>query len=79
MDAPGGSLVWSDTSEVSVGDLFAGALLPGLVLVALYMLYLLGVGWLRPQAAPASASEACAKPSRPSAISIMYWLMTWLA
>ncbi len=38
---------------VSVGDLFVGALLPGLVLVALYVLYLLGIAWLRPEAVPA--------------------------
>ena len=43
---------WSP-EPVSVGDLFAGALLPGLVLVGLYMLYLMGVAWLRPAAAPA--------------------------
>ena len=43
---------WSP-EPVSVGDLFAGALLPGMVLVALYMLYLMTVAWLRPQAAPA--------------------------
>lgn len=43
---------------VSVGDLFVGALIPGLVLVALYVLYLIGVAWLRPQAVPAiPASE----------------------
>jgi tripartite ATP-independent transporter DctM subunit len=38
---------------VSVGDLFVGALIPGLVLVALYILYLVSVAWLRPQAVPA--------------------------
>ena len=43
---------WSP-EPVSVGDLFAGALLPGMVLVALYMLYLMVVAWLRPAAAPA--------------------------
>ena len=37
---------------VSVGDLFAGALVPGLLLVVLYMLYLAAVALLRPQAAP---------------------------
>ncbi|MCB2264060.1 MAG: TRAP transporter large permease subunit [Candidatus Thiosymbion ectosymbiont of Robbea hypermnestra] len=43
---------------VSVGDLFVGALIPGLVLVLLYLLYLLGVAWLRPAAMPAiPASE----------------------
>jgi tripartite ATP-independent transporter DctM subunit len=38
---------------VSVGDLFAGALLPGLVLVALYMLYLAVVALLKPALMPA--------------------------
>jgi tripartite ATP-independent transporter DctM subunit len=38
---------------VSVGDLFAGALLPGLVLVALYMLYLAVVAFLKPALMPA--------------------------
>jgi len=37
---------------VSVGDLFVGVLIPGLVLVLLYLLYLLGVAWLRPAAVP---------------------------
>jgi tripartite ATP-independent transporter DctM subunit len=38
---------------VSVGDLFAGALLPGLMLVGLYLLYLAGVAWLKPATMPA--------------------------
>jgi tripartite ATP-independent transporter DctM subunit len=37
---------------VSVGDLFAGALLPGILLVVLYLTYLLLVSLLRPQAMP---------------------------
>ncbi|HEX22384.1 MAG TPA: TRAP transporter large permease subunit [Chromatiales bacterium] len=37
---------------VSVGELFAGALLPGLMLVGLYMLYLAGVALLKPSAMP---------------------------
>ncbi len=37
---------------VSVGDLFAGALIPGLMLVALYILYLLGIAWLKPETCP---------------------------
>lgn len=39
--------------SVSVGDLFAGALLPGLLLVGLYVAYLAVVAVLRPQAMPA--------------------------
>ena len=38
---------------VSVGDLFAGALIPGLLLVALYIVYALWVAWRQPQRAPA--------------------------
>ena len=37
---------------VSVVDLFAGAFLPGMMLVGLYMLWVLIVGILRPQACP---------------------------
>jgi tripartite ATP-independent transporter DctM subunit len=39
---------------VSVGELFAGAVLPGLVLVLMYMAYLLVMAWLRPAAMPAA-------------------------
>ncbi|NNC36239.1 MAG: TRAP transporter large permease subunit [Hyphomonadaceae bacterium] len=38
---------------VSVGDLFAGALLPGLILVACYAIYIAFIAALRPKMAPA--------------------------
>lgn len=38
---------------VSVGDLFVGALIPGLLLVGLYITYLLLIAWLRPKRVPA--------------------------
>ena len=41
-----------DIVGVSVGDLFIGALLPGLVLVGLYILYILGAAFFRPKIAP---------------------------
>jgi tripartite ATP-independent transporter DctM subunit len=40
-------------TSVSVGDLFVGALLPGLVLVGLYIFYIAIVAFLKPDAAPA--------------------------
>ncbi|WP_299438311.1 TRAP transporter large permease subunit [uncultured Rhodospira sp.] len=43
---------WSP-EPVSVGDLFAGALLPGLGLVVLYITYVALVAWLQPKRAPA--------------------------
>ncbi len=42
---------------VSVGDLFAGALIPGLILVGLYAGYIMAVALLRPAAAPALAAD----------------------
>lgn len=45
-------------NPVSVGDLFAGALMPGLMLVAFYILYQLAVAWLKPSAAPALPARA---------------------
>lgn len=42
---------------VSVGDLFMGALLPGLLLVALYALYVFGVALRNPERAPAIKTE----------------------
>jgi tripartite ATP-independent transporter DctM subunit len=42
---------------VSVGDLFAGALIPGLLLVALYVLYILVYALLRPGTMPAHVAD----------------------
>ena len=42
---------------VSVGDLFIGALIPGLVLVALYIGYLLVYAALKPESAPPASGE----------------------
>ena len=45
--------------QLSVGilGLFAGALLPGLMLSGLYVIYVLGVSWLRPEVGPAMPFE----------------------
>jgi len=44
-------------SSVSVGDLFVGALLPGLVLVGLYIAYIAIIAALKPEVAPALPDE----------------------
>ena len=46
---------------VSVGDLFVGAIIPGLVLVVAYAIYLMIVAWLKPESAPALTQEALKK------------------
>jgi tripartite ATP-independent transporter DctM subunit len=42
---------------VSVADLFAGAIIPGLVLVLLYLLYLIGIAIFFPKKSPAIAPD----------------------
>ncbi|MGB5695992.1 MAG: TRAP transporter large permease subunit [Polyangiales bacterium] len=49
-----------DIVGVPVGDLFMGAVLPGLVLVALYVLYIAVVSYARPDWAPATRAEELA-------------------
>jgi tripartite ATP-independent transporter DctM subunit len=54
------SLVLILLSEIvgeSVGTLFAAAFLPGLTLAAIYVIYLLAMGWLRPAAVPAIPAD----------------------
>ncbi|MEQ8802929.1 TRAP transporter large permease [Haliea sp.] len=45
---------------VSVGDLFVGALIPGLLLVLLYLTYVLGIARFRPHLAPNVETEPVA-------------------
>jgi tripartite ATP-independent transporter DctM subunit len=53
---------------VSVSDLFAGALLPGLLLVALYVAWTVAVAVLRPSAAPAITMTDAERASLPRRI-----------
>lgn len=47
-------VIMADQLALSVGDLFMGAVFPGMVLGGLYMAYILGIGWVRPDIAPLS-------------------------
>jgi tripartite ATP-independent transporter DctM subunit len=49
-----------DIVGVSVGDLFIGAVLPGLLLVGLFIVYILIAAYLRPGVAPAISKEELA-------------------
>jgi tripartite ATP-independent transporter DctM subunit len=46
-------IVMADQLGRSVGDMYEGALIPGLVLTAFYALYIFGVTMIRPNSAPA--------------------------
>ncbi|MFQ5570066.1 MAG: TRAP transporter large permease subunit [Rhodothermales bacterium] len=50
-------IVLADQLGISVGDLFIGALIPGVVLAGFYALYAAGVAVARPDAAPALPKE----------------------
>jgi len=51
-------IVLADQLGRSVGDLYKGAFIPGFVLTALYLAYILGVSATRPQWVPALPKEA---------------------
>jgi tripartite ATP-independent transporter DctM subunit len=59
---------------VSVADLFAGAIIPGFVLVLLYILYLIGVAVLFPKKAPAIAPD----PTSPRGLALALQLLAVL-
>jgi tripartite ATP-independent transporter DctM subunit len=50
-------IVLADQLGVSVGDLFVGALIPGIMLASMFALFVLVVAWLNPEAAPALPPE----------------------
>ena len=50
-------VLMADRMAMSVGDLFLGAVFPGGLLGGLYISYLLLVGWLQPERAPAAPTE----------------------
>jgi tripartite ATP-independent transporter DctM subunit len=45
-------VVMGDQVGVSVGDLFMGAFIPGLILASLYIVYILIISYLKPEVAP---------------------------
>lgn len=51
-------VVLADQMGISVGDLFVGSLIPGVLLAVLYGIYVAAVAWLEPSAAPALPPEA---------------------
>ncbi|MBF0239421.1 MAG: TRAP transporter large permease subunit [SAR324 cluster bacterium] len=62
-------------SAVSVGDLFVGALIPGLMLVGFYMIYILLLAWWKPEMAPAVPAEELAQYDRKTLVMKAFWSM----
>ena len=59
-------ILMADQLGLSVGDLFVGAVIPGLALGALYVLYIMVLGFVNPRAAPPPPS------ARP-----LDWMILW--
>jgi len=51
-------VVLADQLGISVGDLFVGALVPGLMLASMYVAYVIFIAWRQPDVAPALPPEA---------------------
>lgn len=50
-------IILGDQMHLSVGDLFRAALVPGLLLIALYIIYILAISYMNKEIAPAIVSE----------------------
>ena len=50
-------ILLSDILGTGLGTLFAAAMIPGLLLAGLYAIYMLAIGWFRPDMAPAIPAE----------------------
>ncbi|ERI34127.1 TRAP transporter large permease [Alcaligenes sp. RM2] len=51
-------IILADQLGRSIGDMYRGAMLPGLLLVAIYILYIVVMSYIKPKSAPALPPEA---------------------
>ena len=72
-------VVLADQLGQSVGEMFRGALLPGLMLAGLYAVYVLIYAWLRPDKAPAIPKEERPADARSLAIEVLRVMLPPLA
>jgi len=50
-------IMFALTSGSSIGQLYMAGIVPGLLLAALYIAYVIGISWLKPELAPAAPRE----------------------
>lgn len=62
-------VIMADQLGLSVGDLFMGAVFPGLMLGAMYIFYILAYGYIKPSAAPVPADAKA--PDMATIISVL--------
>ena len=68
-------ILLSDILGTGLGTLFAAAMIPGLLLAGLYAIYMLGIGWLRPDMAPAIPAEERDAMSRQELIRKLFFVV----
>jgi len=59
-------------TTLSVGQLFAAAFLPGFLLSSLYMVYIFGISYLRPEYGPALSNEELGKVNRAKVVGLFF-------
>src|SRR5690606_36188538 len=64
-------VVMGDMLQISVAALFAGAIIPGLVLALLYVVYLIVIAILRPAVAPPAPGEESAFQSAAALLALL--------
>jgi tripartite ATP-independent transporter DctM subunit len=55
-------IIMADLLSVSAGDVFSAAIMPGLALAFLYILYVVAVAWVKPEMAPPLPKEMLTVP-----------------
>ena len=50
-------IILGDMMQISVGELFSAAIIPGVILVLLYLVYILGITYLKPELGPAIPTD----------------------
>jgi tripartite ATP-independent transporter DctM subunit len=70
-------VLMADQVSVSVGDLFMGALIPGVALGVLYMVYVVAVGFIRPDLVPPRSADAEKLTARQVGIAFLSTLPTF--
>ena len=68
-------ILLSDILGTGLGTLFAAAMIPGLLLAGLYAIYMLGIGWFRPDMAPAIPAEERDAMSRQELIRKLFFVV----
>ena len=73
-------IVLADQLGRSVGDMYSGALIPGLLLVGLYLLFIVMVAIFQPAMVPALPPKPCStKKTTAAPVTVRCWCWCWFA